>query len=102
MAESNSDKKVSIHGIVKMKRDSRRIVVVTAYDVLFARLVDNAEGKRVVANDSGVTLDYLSVVDQETFENPDVAQTGNSAIIAARVGSTRLIDNMTLGRNDQD
>ena len=60
------------------------------------------EGKRVVANDSGVTLDYLSVVDQETFENPDVAQTGNSAIIAARVGGTRLIDNMTLGRNDQD
>ena len=44
----------------------------------------------------------LSVVDQETFENPDVAQTGNSAIIAARVGGTRLIDNMTLGRNDQD
>ena len=61
-----------------------------------------AEGKRVVAKDSGVALDYLSVIDQQTFENPDVAQSGNSAIIAARVGTTRLIDNMTLGRNDQD
>jgi len=60
------------------------------------------EGKRIVANDSGVVLDYLAIIDQDTFENPDVAQSGNSAIIAARVGTTRLIDNMTLGRNDQD
>jgi pantoate--beta-alanine ligase len=60
------------------------------------------EGKGVVANDPGVALDYLAIIDQETFENPDVAQSGNSAIIAARVGTTRLIDNMTLGRNDQD
>ena len=60
------------------------------------------EGKGFVANDSGVSLDYLAIIDQRTFENPDVAQSGNSAIIAARVGSTRLIDNMTLGRNDQD
>lgn len=52
MAESNSDKKVSIHGIVKMKRDSRRIVVVTAYDVLFARLVDNAGVDMVLVGDS--------------------------------------------------
>ena len=65
-----------------------------------AKLED--EGRRVVANDSGVSLDYLAIIDQRTFENPDVAQSGNSAIIAARVGSTRLIDNMTLGRNDQD
>ena len=65
-----------------------------------AKLED--EGKRVVANDPGVSLDYLAIIDQRTFENPDVAQSGNSAIIAARVGSTRLIDNMTLGRNDQD
>ena len=60
------------------------------------------EGKRVVASDPGVSLDYLAVIDPETFEKPDVAQPGNSAIIAARVGSTRLIDNMTLGRHDQD
>ena len=59
-------------------------------------------GKETIARESGVDLDYLSVIDQRTFENPDVAQSGNSAIIAARVGTTRLIDNMTLGRDDQD
>jgi pantoate--beta-alanine ligase len=59
-------------------------------------------GKETIAHESGVDLDYLAVIDQQTFENPDVAQSGNSAIIAARVGTTRLIDNMTLGRDDQD
>jgi len=59
-------------------------------------------GKETVTRESGVDLDYLAVIDRATFENPDVAQSGNSAIIAARVGTTRLIDNMTLGRDDQD
>jgi len=52
MADSNGEKKVTIQGIVKMKRDSRRIVVVTAYDVLFARLVDNAGVDIVLVGDS--------------------------------------------------
>ena len=52
MADSNGEKKVTIQGIVKMKRDSRRIVVVTAYDVLFARLVDNAGVDLVLVGDS--------------------------------------------------
>ena len=59
-------------------------------------------GKSVIAKYPGIALDYLAVIDTGTFENPDVADSGNSAIIAARVGSTRLIDNMILGRNDQD
>lgn len=59
-------------------------------------------GKDTIARESGVELDYLAVIDRRTFEKPDVAQSGNSAIIAARVGTTRLIDNMTLGGDDQD
>ena len=59
-------------------------------------------GEETIARESGVVLDYLAVIDRRTFEQPDVAQSGNSAIIAARVGTTRLIDNMTLGRDDQD
>jgi pantoate--beta-alanine ligase len=59
-------------------------------------------GKETITRESGVDLDYLAVIDKRTFEKPDVAQSGNSAIIAARVGTTRLIDNMTLGRDDQD
>jgi pantoate--beta-alanine ligase len=65
-----------------------------------SRLED--EGKRFLESDPGVVVDYLSIIDERTFENPEVAQSGNSAIIAARVGSTRLIDNMILGGNDQD
>ena len=52
MTESSSEKKVTIQSIVKMKRDSRRIVVVTAYDVLFARLVDAAGVDIVLVGDS--------------------------------------------------
>jgi 3-methyl-2-oxobutanoate hydroxymethyltransferase len=52
MAESNGVKKVTIREIVKMKRDARRIVVVTAYDVLFAKLVDSAGVDIVLVGDS--------------------------------------------------
>lgn len=45
-------KRVTIRDIVKMKRDGRRIVVVTAYDVLFAGLVDSAGVDMVLVGDS--------------------------------------------------
>jgi len=51
MADS-SIKRVTIRDIVKMKRDGRRIVVVTAYDVLFAKLVDSAGVDIVLVGDS--------------------------------------------------
>jgi 3-methyl-2-oxobutanoate hydroxymethyltransferase len=52
MTDSSAEKKVTIQGIVKMKRESRRIVVVTAYDVLFARIVDSAGVDMVLVGDS--------------------------------------------------
>jgi pantothenate synthetase len=36
------------------------------------------------------------------MEQETRAQRGSAAIIAARVGSTRLIDNLILGEDDQD
>jgi len=51
MAEAQA-KRVTIRDIVKMKRDRRRIVVVTAYDVLFAKLVDSAGVDIVLVGDS--------------------------------------------------
>jgi 3-methyl-2-oxobutanoate hydroxymethyltransferase len=45
-------KRVTIRDIVKMKRSARRIVVVTAYDVLFAKLVDAAGVDLVLVGDS--------------------------------------------------
>lgn len=45
-------RRVTIRDIVKMKHDGRRIVVVTAYDVLFGRLVDSAGVDMVLVGDS--------------------------------------------------
>jgi 3-methyl-2-oxobutanoate hydroxymethyltransferase len=52
MSDSTPVKKVGVRDILKMKRDGRPIVVVTAYDVLFARLVDAAGVDIVLVGDS--------------------------------------------------
>src|SRR5215212_9087628 len=51
MAEAHA-KRITIRDIVRMKRDGQRIVVVTAYDVLFAKLVDSAGVDIVLVGDS--------------------------------------------------
>ena len=61
-----------------------------------------AEAQRILSTESEVTPDYLAVIDPLTFKRPETATDGNAAIVAARVGSTRLIDNMLLGQDDQD
>jgi pantoate--beta-alanine ligase len=49
--------------------------------------------KRVIDTEPGVWLDYAEIVDAETFD-PAVSLRNNCfVLIAARVGSTRLIDN---------
>ncbi|MEO8194415.1 MAG: 3-methyl-2-oxobutanoate hydroxymethyltransferase [Gemmatimonadales bacterium] len=45
-------RRITVRDMVKMKRDARKIVVVTAYDVLFARLVDSAGVDIVLVGDS--------------------------------------------------
>ena len=61
-----------------------------------------AEAQRILSTEREVTPDYLAVIDPLTFKRPETATDGNAAIVAARVGSTRLIDNMLLGQDDQD
>ncbi len=53
-----------------------------------------AAGKKVIDDTEGVSLDYLAVVDAEAFQRVGVASHGCAAIAAARVGGTRLIDNL--------
>ena len=50
--EPPAGKRLTIRDIVRMKRDGKKIVVVTAYDVLFARLVDSAGVDIVLVGDS--------------------------------------------------
>jgi len=55
------------------------------------------EGWEVLASEPSVNVDYLAVVDPERLEPIAVAEQGTIVAVAARVGATRLIDNVILG-----
>jgi pantoate--beta-alanine ligase len=55
-----------------------------------------ARGRVLLAADPAIHVDYLDVVDGETLAPIDEATGSSAAIVAARVGTTRLIDNMIL------
>jgi pantoate--beta-alanine ligase len=54
---------------------------------------DVAAGRALLHAEDGVALDYLERVDSRTFE---AAPDGDLLVVAARVGTTRLIDNRVL------
>jgi pantoate--beta-alanine ligase len=55
-----------------------------------------AAAREVLAEEPGVRVDYVAIVDPDTLE--DVADTARGALVAvaAFLGSTRLIDNIVL------
>ena len=53
-------------------------------------------GLRILSRES-IEPDYLAVVDPETLTPVTAARAGSVVLLAARVGPTRLIDNITLG-----
>ena len=57
-------------------------------------------GNAVVGAEEAVKVEYLAVMDPETLEPAATAATGSIVAIAARVGTTRLIDNVILGAAD--
>jgi pantoate--beta-alanine ligase len=61
--------------------------------------VDDAEvleaiGRRVVGREPSVAVEYLGLADPTTLEPVSRVQRGTVVMVAARVGRTRLIDNM--------
>ena len=54
-------------------------------------------GRETLATYPDVRVDYFAVVDPTAMKPVDTASTDSVAIVAARVGPTRLIDNMILG-----
>ncbi len=52
-----------------------------------------AEGLRILRGQAGVVVDYLAVVDADTLLPVSYAGTGSLVAVAAKVGTTRLIDN---------
>lgn len=59
-------------------------------------------GRAVHEHEPAVKIDYFAVVNGSTLTREQSATSSSAAIVAARVGSTRLIDNMTLGGDDED
>ena len=60
-------------------------------------------GRRVLGREPAVAVDYLALADPATLEPVTRVGTGTVAMIAARVGRTRLIDNEILKRrNDEE
>jgi pantoate--beta-alanine ligase len=55
-----------------------------------------AEVEGIIAGESLVVLDYVSLVDEETFEEITTVDRPALLLLAARVGKTRLIDNAAL------
>ncbi|MDF2772985.1 MAG: panC, partial [Geminicoccaceae bacterium] len=56
-----------------------------------------AAGRATLAARPGVAPDYFAVVDPVHMREVETAARDSVAIVAARVGKTRLIDNMVLG-----
>lgn len=50
----------------------------------------------VLGDDGAVRSDYIALVDADTLEPVEVARAGDVLLIAAYVGTTRLIDNVVL------
>jgi len=55
-------------------------------------------GRAVMDSERSVAIDYLAVVDPATLEPAEDADEKSIAMVAARVGPTRLIDNVILGQ----
>jgi pantoate--beta-alanine ligase len=55
-------------------------------------------GRKVIDTEPAASLDYLAVADAVTLEPIDEATSTSIAMIAARIGRTRLIDNVVLGQ----
>jgi pantoate--beta-alanine ligase len=53
-----------------------------------------AAAARVLEVEPALHVDYLALVDDETWEDADSGTTNGRLLVAARVGTTRLIDNV--------
>jgi pantoate--beta-alanine ligase len=59
-------------------------------------LVEHA--RAILAADANVNVQYVELVDPHTIETPDLAHDNSVMSLAAIVGRTRLIDNMSMAR----
>jgi pantoate--beta-alanine ligase len=84
------------HRATVLNRSLRNVVAQFANGETRVDALEEA-GRNVLAAEPEVKPDYFAVVDEKTFKRPSFASDRSSVIVAARVGSTRLIDNMPFG-----
>ena len=58
-----------------------------------------SEIQDIISANSGVSIDYISVVDKDTLSDMEIIDSQSVLALAVRVGATRLIDNCMLGNN---
>jgi pantoate--beta-alanine ligase len=56
-----------------------------------------AAARSMLEGAPGLTIEYVSVVDETTLRRPQRAVPGSVLLVAVKLGSTRLIDNVVLG-----
>jgi len=61
-----------------------------------------ALGRAEIEREDGVRLDYFALVDADRLEPVKLADAATRVIVAARVGRTRLLDNIILGAGARD
>jgi pantoate--beta-alanine ligase len=59
-------------------------------------------GNSMMNSVKAAATNYFAVVNRDTFQREKVAQKGSAVIVAAKFGTTRLIDNIILGENDSN
>jgi len=83
------------HRALVLNRALRAVRAQFAGGVTDVETLENT-GRSILSEELEVKPDYFGVIDETTFKRPAVASGKSSAIVAARVGNTRLIDNMSL------
>jgi pantoate--beta-alanine ligase len=89
------DASARTNGLALVKSLRATSAAFAAGERLGSRLTD--VGRETLAAYPDVRLDYFAVVDSTEMKPVDTAMADSVAIVAARVGPTRLIDNMILG-----
>jgi pantoate--beta-alanine ligase len=60
-----------------------------------------SEIRDIISANSGVSIDYISVVDKDTLFDKEVIDSQSVMALAVRVGGTRLIDNCFMGNDTE-
>ena len=68
----------------------------TLFDRPWGDIVDGAEKRRVLLEEADFQIDYAAVRDPQTLMPVEKYDRPCRALIAARIGTTRLIDNMLI------